>query len=122
MDRDIKERTFDIGLRIIQLAAQLPETRTGKVLGYQVLRCGTSIGANVEEAVAAYSREDFAFKMSIALKEARETHYWLRLVRDAGVLKPNRLDSILGETEEIKKILGSIVSKMRGNSKIKSQK
>ncbi len=122
MDKDIRERTFAFGLRIINLSYHLPENRAGKVLCNQILRSGTSIGANVEEATAAYSREDFAFKMSIALKEARETHYWLRLVRDAGVLKPNRLDSILGETEEIKNILGSIVSKVRGNSKGKSQK
>lgn len=88
----------------------------------KLLRSGTSIGANVEEAVAAYSREDFAFKMNIALKEARETHYWLRLIKESKMVKPERLDEILGETEEVKKVLGAIVSKVRSNLKVKSQK
>ena len=117
MPEDIKERTFNFGLRVITLSNHLPETRAGKALGNQVLRSGTSIGANVEESVAAYSKEDFTFKMSIALKEARETHYWVRLLRSSKMVKPNRLDEILAESEEIKKILGAIVSKLRGKSK-----
>ncbi|MBI1805239.1 MAG: four helix bundle protein [Ignavibacteriae bacterium] len=122
MDKDIKERTFAFGLRIITLSYHLPENRAGKVLCNQILRSGTSIGANVEEAVAAYSREDFTFKMNIALKEARETHYWLRMIEAASLVKPSRLSELVAEAEEIKKVLGSIVSKMRKNSKGKSQK
>ena len=115
MGKDIKERTFDFGLRMINLSQHLPESKVGRVLGGQVPRSGTSIGANVEEAVAAYSKDDFVFKMNIALKEARETHYWLRLIRGSDLLKPNLLGGILGESEEIKKVLGSIVSKVRRN-------
>lgn len=122
MNNDIKERTFAFGLRIINLSYHLPESRAGKILCNQILRSGTSIGANVEEATAAYSREDFTFKMNIALKEARETNYWLRLIRGSDLLKPNRLWEILAESEEIKKVLGSIVSKVRRNSKFKNQK
>jgi four helix bundle protein len=79
MYQDIRERTFQFGVQILKLASDFPESREGKVLCCQMLRSGTSIGANVEEAVAAYSRAEFAFKMNIALKEARETCYWLRL-------------------------------------------
>src|SRR5258706_16122112 len=119
MAKDIKERTFAFGLRIINLSYHLPENRAGKILGNQMLRSGTSIGANVEEAVAAYSREDFTFKMNIALKEARETHYWLRMIEGASLVKPNRLSELLTEVGEIKNVLGSIVSKTRRNSKLK---
>jgi four helix bundle protein len=72
-----------------------------------------SIGANVEEATAGFSMDDFIFKMSTALKEARESHYWLRLIRDAEVMTPNRLAPVVQEAEEIKNILGAIVRSSR---------
>ena len=124
MYRDIKERTFNFGLRIINLSTHLPDKKAGYVLGTQILRSGTSIGANVEEAVAAFSKDDYTYKMSIALKEARETHYWLRLIEGSKLIDRKRLDDILEESEEIKKILGAIVSKLRGRSKnqVKDQK
>ena len=117
MQQDIKDRTFNFGVRIINLIDYLPESNAGKVIGKQVLRSGTSVGANVEEAHASYSRDEFIFKMNISLKEARETHYWLRMMKTTNMVKSNRLDDILGEAEELKKILGAIVSKSRGKSK-----
>jgi four helix bundle protein len=117
MDRDIKERTFSFSLKIIDLFQQMSSTNVNIVLGKQVLRSGTSIGANVEEATAAVSKNDFAHKMNIALKEARETHYWLRLIRSAQTQKNEECTSIINEAEELKKILGAIVSKARGKSK-----
>jgi len=102
MNQDIKERTFNFGLRIVNIAQHLPDTKAGHILGNQVLRSGTSIGANVEEAVASYSKSEFIFKTNIALKEARETHYWLRLIEGSNLVKSNRLQDILNETEEIK--------------------
>ena len=116
MYQDIKERTFNLGLRIINLSQHLPTSKAGNVLGKQILRSGTSVGANIEEAAASYSRGEFIFKTNIALKEARETHYWLRLIQGSNLLKPNLLEDLLGETEEIKKILGAIVSKSRKKS------
>jgi len=74
-------------------------------LASQLWRSGTSIGANVEEAQAAQSRADFKSKMGIAAKEARETHYWLRLARDSGILDCNRVDPVLQEAEAIRRIL-----------------
>ena len=115
--QDIKERTFEFSLRIINLVQHLPENTIGRTLGKQVLRSGTSVGANVEEAESAYTKDDFIYKMNISLKEARETHYWLRLIMKSKLVKPNRLESITTESEELKKILGAIVSKARGKSK-----
>ena len=117
MNKDIQKRTFDFSLRIIMLTAHLPESKSGKTLGHQLIRAGTSIGANVEEAEAAYTKDSFCYKMNIALSEARETHYWLRLIKSSGLLKPDRLSPIIDEAEELKKILGAIVSKARGKSK-----
>jgi four helix bundle protein len=119
MQHDIQERAFNFGLRIINLSNSLPNSQSGRVIGKQVLRSCTSIGANVEEADAAYSRDDFNYKISIALQEARETHYWLRLIRASALIKPKLLESIITEAEELKKILGSIASKTRGTAKKK---
>jgi four helix bundle protein len=81
-------------------------------LGKQLLRSGTSIGANVEEATAAQSKKDFIAKMSISLKEARETNYWLRLLKRTGYIK--KVDLIF-ESEEIMNILGAIIRTSRKN-------
>ncbi len=121
MYQDIKERTFNLGLRIINLSAHLPDKKAGYVIGKQILRSGTSVGANVEEAVAAFSKDDYTYKMSIALKEARETHYWLRLIEGSKMIEKKRLADMIIEAEEIKKILGAIVSKLRGKSKTQIQ-
>lgn len=117
MSWDIKERTFQFGLRIVYLSSDLMQTGVGRILGRQVLRSGTSVGANVEEAVAAYSRTDYIYKMNIALKEARETHYWLRLIGESDPVEPERLSDLLREADEIKKVLGSIVVNLKKHSK-----
>ncbi len=109
----IKERSYEFTLRIMNLDKSMPTTRAGNVLASQILRSGTSIGANVEEAVAAYSKDDFTFRMNTALREARETHYWLRVARDSKLLPAKRMELIVQEAEEIKKILGAIVRSSR---------
>lgn len=108
--KDIRERTFEFALRIIALCNEL-NRKTGacRDISRQLLRSGTSIGANAEEAQAAQSKPDFISKNSIALKEARETHYWLRLVIAAKLLPERRLVDLRDEAEELKLILGSIV-------------
>ncbi len=78
-------------------------------LADQIRRSGTSIGANVEEAVGGQSRKDFVSKCSIAYKEARETHYWLRLLRDTDHLQATQADSLLADCEELLKILTAII-------------
>ena len=108
--KDIKEGTFEFALRIIKLCQHL-DKKPGvpRTLSYQLLKAGTSVGANVEEAQAGQSRPDFISKNSIALKEARECHYWLRLLIAAKIMPEKRLAELRDEADEIKRILGSIV-------------
>lgn len=115
--QDIKERTFNFAVRIITLVERLPHSRSTPAVANQLLRAGTSVGANVEEATAAYSKDDFIYRMDIALREARETHYWLRVIQASKIIAASRLEAIIQEAEEIKKILGAIVSKSRGKRK-----
>ena len=107
---DIEKRSFDFGLRIIKLC-QFLEGRSwvNSTLGKQLLRCGTSIGSNVEEAQAAESRADFISKNNISLNEARETPYRLRLLAAAEIVTQSRMQPILDEALELKRILGAIV-------------
>ena len=107
-DNIIREKTYQFSLKIIDLYQNLCKQREF-VLSKQLLRSGTSIGANVEEATAAQSKKDFIAKMSIASKEARETNYWLRLLRDSKIAKEIDLSKHLEESEEIIKIITAIV-------------
>ncbi len=114
----IDERTYKFAQRILRLVVSMTPNASSDVLGRQLLRSGTSVGADVEEAYAAISQREFAQKMSIALKEARETHSWLRLIRDAKLVPANRIDSLIQEALEIKLILGKTVmtsKKLNGN-------
>jgi four helix bundle protein len=112
--RDIDERTFAFALRIVRLCTLLDKKGgVGRKLGNQLLRAGTSIGANVEEGRAAQSRADFIHKNAIALKETRETRYWLRLLQGSAIIKPKLLAGLISETEELAKILGAIVCRTR---------
>jgi len=95
-------------LQVVQLYKEL-NAKNEYVLSKQLLKSGTSIGANIEEALAGQSRADFLSKMSIASKEARETNYWLRLLRDSRILDPLALEGMLSEAEEIGKMLTAIV-------------
>jgi len=108
--RDIVERTFDFAVRIVKLCLFLDERRgVGRILAPQILRAGTSVGSMVEEAQAAESRADFISKMSIGLKEARETHYQLRVLAAAEVVPLNRLADLISEAEELKRVMGAII-------------
>jgi four helix bundle protein len=80
------------------------------------LRCGTSIGANIEEAIGGITKKDFVNKIFISYKEARETHYWIRLLRDSDYPEINLSNSILSECEELIKITGKIISSSRKNN------
>ena len=109
---DIRSRTFEFSVQVIELYKFLQFEKKEYVLGKQLLRSGTSIGANVEEATAAQSKKDFIVKMSIALKEARETNYWLRLLKRTGFIKK---DNLINESSEIMNILGAIIRTSRKN-------
>lgn len=104
----ILEKSYAFALEIMALAKETREKREYD-LASQLWRAGTSIGANVEEAQAAQSRADFRSKMAIAAKEARETHYWLRLARDGRILSLEQVTPAIGHIEEIRRILTAIV-------------
>jgi four helix bundle protein len=107
--RDIQERSFEFACRIVQLYKYLVGKHgVAKALARQVLRAGTSVGANMEEAHAAQSRADFVAKCSVALKEARETKYWLRLLAVSGDLPDSRLTRLINESSELIAILTTI--------------
>ena len=110
--KDIQERGFSFACRIVKLYRFLAKQRGGaEVLGRQVLRSGTSIGANLEEAVAGQSKADFVSKCNIALNEARETYYWLRLLLKTEVVPASKLSDLVSESNELVAILTSIVKK-----------
>ena len=120
-DNLIQQKSYVFALQIIDLYRKL--CKSGEfVLSKQLLRSGTSIGANVEEAQAGQSRADFVSKISIASKEARETCYWLRLLRDSNMIQKDEVVPLLSEAESIVNILTSIVkSTNQNNSKSKIQ-
>ena len=112
--KDIRERTFEFAVRIIKLCHELDKKAgVGRNLSRQLLNAGTSVGANAEEAQAAQSKPDFISKNSIALKEARETHYWLRLLIASEIVPEPKLAELRDEAEELKRILASIVVSAR---------
>jgi len=116
--RDLTERTFAFAVQIVTLCRALDRQEpTSRILASQLLRSGTSVGANLEEAQAGQSRAGFLSKCSIACKEARETHYWLRLLAEAGVVKPERVAAVLNECNQLVAILTAIVKKVRQNAK-----
>jgi four helix bundle protein len=115
--QNIKDRTFAFSLNIVNFCSCMPDSRISLRLMDQLVRSGTSIGANLEEATAASSRNDFIYKVNIALREAREANYWLRLIKETKMPESQQLDHLLSESEELKKILGAIVS-ARGKRKV----
>src|ERR1051325_8184028 len=110
--QDIHERIFQFACRIVRLHRALTRKRgTDRALASQLLRAGTGIGSNLEEAKAAQSRADFIAKSRISLKEAPETHYWLRLIEATEMVPSKRIQPLVGEANEIVAILTTIVKK-----------
>lgn len=106
----IQDKSFKFSIRIIKLFKYLKnKKKVEKELIGQILRSGTSIGANIEEAIGAYSRKDFIHKLQIAYKESRETKYWLRLLEATELLEVEIANSMLIDCEEILKILAAIL-------------
>jgi four helix bundle protein len=114
---DIQERTFAFAVDVVRFCHRLDERPgVGRTLSRQLLRSATSVGANREEAQAGQSRNDFISKTSIALKEARETLYWLRLIRAAQVSSDSELPELQVEAQEITKIPGAIIISAKKNN------
>jgi four helix bundle protein len=107
---DLCERTFRFGVRIVVLVRRLPKDVAGYEIGRQVLRSATSVGANVEEADAAESALDMVHKLKISLKEAQESRFWLRTIRDSSLLVEKELDALIQESDELVRIINTIVA------------
>ena len=107
------DKSYDFALRTAKLYLFLREEKKEFEMSKQILRSGTSIGANVEEAIGGQSRKDFASKLGIAYKEARETKFWLRLLTDTKLITPAVSSSMLNDCEELLRILGSILKTIR---------
>ena len=103
----IRDKSFQFALKIIELSQSLKEERNYEIAN-QIIRSGTSIGANVEEAQAAQSKKDFISKLSISSKEARETKYWLRLIKESKISN-NKLDVLINDCDDLINILTQIV-------------
>ena len=114
---DLQERFIDYAVRIINLSEQLPETKTGKHIAYQMLRSGTSPAANYGEAQSAESRADFINKLKISLKELRESEVWLKIIIKAKIIQPSTtLNALVQETDELISILFKSIDTARKNN------
>ena len=107
---------LDFGVRMIRLARFVGQTALGRNLVGQVIRSGTSCGANYEEARAAESKRDFVHKLGLVLKELRECRFWLLLVKRAQIVKPERVVNLLDECEELCAILGKSILTAKRNA------
>ena len=115
-EKDLRSRTKEFALRIIALYESLPRSGSAHVLGHQVLRSGTSVGANYREACRGRSNAEFVSKIGDSLKELEETSYWLELLADSGAVNPKKLAALLDETSQLTAILTSIAKKVRARS------
>ena len=113
----VKDKSYDFALRIIKMYKYMISNNVEYILAKQLLRSGTSIGANVEEACSGQSKKDFISKLSISQKEAFETRYWLRLLRDSQEVKKEYADSMIKDCDEIISIVTSILITTKENMK-----
>ncbi len=114
---ELSNRIYDFTLKIVLLVKNLPNEMAAREIGKQLLRSGTSIAANYEEARGGFSKEDFIYKVSTAFKEAKETSLWLRLLRDSKIVSEDRIKELINESKELRNILGTSVRTARENRK-----
>lgn len=114
-DNVVQNKSYDFALRIVKVYKYLSQEKKEFVLSKQLLRSGTSVGANIEEAIGGQSKAGFFAKLTIAYKEARESKYWIRLLRDSDYLTIEQSDDLLKDVEELLKIIGSIQKSIRNS-------
>lgn len=113
----IQEKSFSFAVRVVNLYKYLTAEKKEYVLSKQLLRSGTSVGANIEESIGGQSERDFLSKLSISYKEARESKYWLKLLLATDYLKKEQANSLINDAEELCKIIGSIQVTMKNKIK-----
>lgn len=114
--KDFAKRTMLFGLRVIRLVESLPKSQTAYVVGNQLLRAGTSVGANYRSALRGKSRADFIAKLGIVEEECDETLYWMQMLIDAGIIKISRLTQLMNEANEIIAIVVSSIKTVRSRA------
>ncbi len=112
-DNVVQDKSFAFAVRIVNFHKHLVETHKEYVLSKQLLRSGTSIGANIEEAIGGISKADFSHKIGIAYKEARETRYWIKLLKATDYIDQKTFDSLYNDCDELCKLLASILKSSR---------
>jgi four helix bundle protein len=110
---NLEERTLEFGKRIIRLAKTLERNTTNKVLVSQIVRSGTSLGSNYREANETETKKDFTYRIRICRKEAKETLYWLKIIVEANPILRRRIEPLIQETSELKKIFAAIALKSK---------
>lgn len=116
-EQDLRIRTKELALRIIRLYGALPKSTEAQVIGHQLLRCGTSVGANYREAYRARSDAEFVAKVGDCLRELDETTYWLELLADAAIFPADKLALIRNETDQLLAIFTTISKNKKANMK-----
>ena len=114
---DISNRLQDLAVRMVKLVLALPKNQVGKHVGGQLLRCGTSAGANYEEARGGQRLADFVHKLAVSWKEIREACFWLKIVQRTQLVKPSRIDGLLSEAGELSAILGKSLTTAKNRAK-----
>jgi four helix bundle protein len=114
--QELSARLLDYGAEIVKLCVHLNKSIVGRHIGIQLLRSGTSVGANYEEARGAQSRADFIHKLQIVLKEIRESLYWIRLIKKAELVESNKADEIIDETTQLSKIIAKSLITVKQSS------
>ena len=112
----VKDKSYAFAIRVVKVCRHIAQEQKEFVLSKQLLRSGTSIGANIAEANQAQSRPDFVSKLSIGLKEAVETEYWLNLLRDTDILTVAQAESLIYDCLELKRILIAVLKKTKAKS------
>jgi four helix bundle protein len=119
---DLKDRTRDFALRIIRLYTALPKRSEAQIIGKQILRSGTAVGANYREGLRARSKSEYAAKLNIGLMELEETLYWLELMEQAGIVPASRLALLKAETCELTAIFVALIKMARTKAKLEVRK
>ncbi|MBM4167480.1 MAG: four helix bundle protein [Ignavibacteria bacterium] len=114
-EQDLRKRTKQFALRVIKLVSALPKSQTGKVVGNQLLRAGTSVGANYRAACRARSQADFISKLGVVLEEADESLYWMELIVESNLFPEKRMDSIMQEANELVSIFSASLKTAKRN-------
>jgi len=115
-DNVVQKKSYAFAVKIVKTCTSIMKEDNEYILSKQLIRSGTSIGANIEEAIGGQSRKDFFAKLTISYKEARESHYWIRLLNDTGYLKKDKTTELLKDCDELLRIIGAIQKSIRINS------